>query len=83
MSQIVRTLLFGRFMSIGSKKMCTLAAKPSTEDLKLIIKLVEDGKVNPVIDKCYPLQKTAEAVGYLSEGHARGKVVIEVVQGNA
>jgi NADPH:quinone reductase-like Zn-dependent oxidoreductase len=38
--------------------------------------LMESGKVSPVIDRTYKIQQTVEAVRYLEEGHARGKVVI-------
>jgi len=44
--------------------------------------LIEFGKVVPVIDKCYPLAETADAIRYLEEGHARGKVVITVARNN-
>ena len=40
--------------------------------------LLESGEVVPVIDRCYPLNETAEAIRYLEEGHARGKVIIKV-----
>ena len=40
--------------------------------------LLESGKVKPVIDRCYPLSEVPEALRYLEEGHARGKVVITV-----
>jgi len=40
--------------------------------------LLEAGKVVPVIDRRYPLSEVAEAIRYLEEGHARGKVVITV-----
>ena len=40
--------------------------------------LIEDGKIKPVIDKCYTLADTAKAIAYLGEGHAKGKVVITV-----
>ncbi|KAF0106538.1 MAG: Zn-dependent oxidoreductase, partial [Chloroflexi bacterium] len=73
-------MLFGAFMSLGGKKMRFLAAKPNAIDLELIIKLVQEGKVRPVIDRRYPLHQTAEAMQYLSQGHAHGKVVINVVQ---
>jgi NADPH:quinone reductase-like Zn-dependent oxidoreductase len=38
--------------------------------------LIEAKKVTPVIDRCYTLSEAAEALRYLGEGHARGKVVI-------
>ncbi|MBH1940763.1 NAD(P)-dependent alcohol dehydrogenase [Mobilitalea sibirica] len=79
LSQLIKTMLFGAFMSIGGKKMTFLAAKPNMEDLEFIIKLVQEGKINPVMDRRYSLHETAEAMRYLSEGHARGKVVINVV----
>ena len=78
LSQIFKTILFGWVMSLGSKKIRFLAAKPKQEDLDFIVTLASDGKIKPVIDKYYLLDKTAEAVRYLSEGHAGGKVVINV-----
>jgi NADPH:quinone reductase-like Zn-dependent oxidoreductase len=39
-------------------------------------KLIEAGKVKPVIDRSYPLSEVAKALRYYAEGHARGKVVI-------
>jgi NADPH:quinone reductase-like Zn-dependent oxidoreductase len=41
--------------------------------------LVEAGKIKPAIDRYYPLHQTADALRYLGEGHARGKIVITVV----
>jgi NADPH:quinone reductase-like Zn-dependent oxidoreductase len=40
--------------------------------------LIESGKVMPIIDRTYPLAETPEAIRYLEEGHAKGKVVITV-----
>ena len=51
-------------------------ATPNTEDLVVLKELIESGKVTPVIDRTYPLSKTPEAMGYVGDGHARGKVVI-------
>ena len=79
LSQVIPTLLFGALMSIGGKKIRVLAAKASAKDLKFIMKLVEEGKVKPVIDRQYPLQETAKAMQYLSKGHARGKVIISII----
>jgi len=78
LSQIFKTILFGWVMSLGSKKIRFLAAKPKQKDLEFIVMLASDGKIKPIIDKYYLLEKTAEAVRYLSEGHAGGKVVINV-----
>jgi len=81
LSQVVKAMLFGAILSFGSRKIQILAAKPNAKDLEFIIKLVQEGKLKPVIDRRYPLQETAEGMRYLSEGHARGKVVINVIQG--
>ena len=56
--------------------------KPNQQDLVFLKALLEAGKVVPVIDRCYPLSETAEAIRYLETGHARGKVVIKVTDDN-
>ena len=67
----------------GSQKMGNMGvAKPNQNDLVIIKELLEAGKVRPVVDRCYPLAETAEAIRYLEEGHAQGKVVITVTQNN-
>ena len=45
-------------------------------DLVALKELVELGKVTPVIDGTYPLNRTPEAIGHVAAGHARGTVVI-------
>jgi NADPH:quinone reductase-like Zn-dependent oxidoreductase len=78
LSQVLKTMVFGRLLSFGSQKMRLLKAKPSPKDLDFVIRLVEEGHIRPVIDRTYPLQQTAEAVSYLRKGHARGKVLISI-----
>ena len=56
---------------------------PNQEDLATLKGLTEAGEVTPVIDRNYPLSETPEAMGYVGEGHARGKVVITVEQGDS
>lgn len=54
--------------------------EPNQMDMAFIMELLQTGKVVPVIDRCYPLSETAEAIRYLETGHARGKVIIGVGQ---
>jgi NADPH:quinone reductase-like Zn-dependent oxidoreductase len=78
LSQIFRSLLFGWILSFGSRKMKSLTAKTSIADLEFLLKLLGQGVIRPVIDRRYPLEKTAEAVSYLKQGHSTGKVVINI-----
>jgi NADPH:quinone reductase-like Zn-dependent oxidoreductase len=78
LSQIFKSLLFGRVLSFGSKKMKSLAAKANKTDLELLAKLLEKGIIKPVIDRSYSLDKTADAMDYLKQGHSTGKVVINI-----
>jgi NADPH:quinone reductase-like Zn-dependent oxidoreductase len=63
---------------IKVKNMIVMVAKINQKDLLFITGLMNAGKVKSIIDKRYPLNETAEALRYLEEGHARGKVVITV-----
>lgn len=49
-----------------------------SEDLLVLNELIEAGTVTQVIDRPYPLSEVPEAIRYLEEGHARGKVVVTV-----
>ena len=60
----------------GVKNMGLMVANINQKDLLFILELLKAGKVKSIIDKRYPLSETAEALRYLEEGHARGKVVI-------
>ncbi len=81
MFHLVRFMLLGSWVSrTGSQHIGLLQAKLNPTDLALLKELLEAGKVVPVIDRCYPLSAAAEAIRYLEEGHARGKVIITVEQ---
>jgi NADPH:quinone reductase-like Zn-dependent oxidoreductase len=56
--------------------MLPFLAHPNKNDLGYMRDLLEAGKVTPVIDRTYPLRDVPEAMRYLEEGHARGKVVV-------
>ena len=63
----------------GDKKVGMMGiSNANKEDLLVIKKLLETGKVVSVIDRRYPLSETAEAIRYLETLHARGKVIIDV-----
>ncbi len=79
--QLFKTMLFGSLLSIGGKKIHTLAAKPSPKDLAYLLELLEQGHIKPVIAAQYPLSKTAKALEGLSRGHASGKVLITIQEG--
>jgi NADPH:quinone reductase-like Zn-dependent oxidoreductase len=78
LSQIFKSIFFGWLLSFGTKKMRFLSAKSDPKDLEFVVNLLENEKIKPVIERRYSLDKTADAMHYLSEGHAQGKVIIEV-----
>jgi NADPH:quinone reductase-like Zn-dependent oxidoreductase len=63
---------------VGSRKVVLFLAKMPKEDLVFLHELLEAGKVTPIVDRRYELSEIAEALAYLGEGHARGKVVVTV-----
>jgi len=79
MAQFFQSMLLGPWMSMsGGKKMGNLSVKLNQKDLAIMKGLLEADKVRPVIDRRFPLSQVAEAVRYVEEGHAQGKVVITV-----
>ena len=63
---------------LGGKPARAFLAQVNKDDLVALKKLIEAGKVTPVIDRTYPFDQIPEAVRYVEDGHARGKVVITV-----
>jgi NADPH:quinone reductase-like Zn-dependent oxidoreductase len=77
--QMFQAMLIGPCISMtGSKKIGTVSLRPNQEDLVFMKELLEAGKVVPVIDRRYLLNEVPDALKYLEEGHALGKVVITV-----
>jgi NADPH:quinone reductase-like Zn-dependent oxidoreductase len=78
-AQTFQSLFLGPLMSEShGRKMTSVMKRANQEDLLLIRDLLDNGKIRPVIDECYPLSKTAEAFRYFGKGHTRGKVVITI-----
>ena len=75
-SQIMQAVIFGSLRSGGGKKLTNLMAKPNAADLAIITGWIEAGHVKPIMDRTYPFEQTADAIRYVEEGHARGKVVV-------
>ena len=68
----LRAMMLSPFVG---QKLGTFVNKENHEDMLVLKELIESGNVTPVIDRTYPLAEVPEAIRYLEEGHARGKVV--------
>src|SRR6266496_2635184 len=74
--RVIKTMVLSPFVS---QKMGMMMADPSSKDLTLLADMMQTGKIKPVIDRTYKsLSEVPDAIRYLEEGHARGKVVITV-----
>lgn len=71
----LRALLLSRFVD---QKLGTFICSENHEDMLVLKELIEAGKVTPVIDRTYPLTEAPQAIRYLEQGHARGKLVITI-----
>ena len=73
--RFLKALLLSPFVS---QRMVPFITSGKKEDLVVLKDLIESGKIAPVIDRTYSLREAPEAIRYLEEGHARGKLVITV-----
>ena len=76
---LIKALVLSWFVS---QNFVTLIARLNKEDLTILRDLMKAGKVTPIIDRRYRLSEVPEAIRYLEEGHARGKVIITVEHAN-
>src|SRR2546425_8746103 len=78
-SSTIRHLIGVRLASVrGTRKVALFIAKLNKADLLVLQKLLVEGKITPVIDRCYELNRVPEAFNYMGEGHAKGKIIINV-----
>ena len=81
-SQLLQGMLLAPVLSqMGSKKARFFIANINHKDLAVLKELLETRKVVPVIDRRYPLSEAADAIRYLEQGHAQGKIVITIEHG--
>jgi NADPH:quinone reductase-like Zn-dependent oxidoreductase len=73
--RLIQALVVSPFVS---QKMGMMMAELKKSDLTILADMMQSGKVKPVIDRTYKLSELPEAIRYLEEGHARGKVVITI-----
>jgi len=73
---LVRAITAPVLSWFGSQKFVGFMAKITNADLTMMGELIAAGKLTPVIDRRYRLSEVPEAIRYLEEGHARGKVVV-------
>ena len=72
---VIKMLVVKRFTT---QEMRMMLAEINRKDLTLVADLIQTGKIKPVIDKTYPFSQLPDAMRYLEEGHARGKVVLTI-----
>jgi NADPH:quinone reductase-like Zn-dependent oxidoreductase len=73
------SLIRGPWASLtGKHKVISGTSIRRSEDLDFVVELIESGAIRPVVDRCYPLERTAEAHRYVESGRKKGNVVITV-----
>lgn len=78
-SSVLRSLIFNPLIGkMKGRKVVSFMADLKKSDLTFLKELLEAGKIVPVIDRKYSLSETPQAIRYVEEGHARGKVIINV-----
>ena len=78
MGRIGRNFWNAFLSNFSKQKFVFYVAKLTKDDLGVLRDLMQSGKVSPVIDRIYKLEQTVDAVRYMEEGHARGKIVITI-----
>jgi NADPH:quinone reductase-like Zn-dependent oxidoreductase len=75
LARALKALVFSKFVN---QEMGMMMADANQKDLTVLADMMQSGKLKPVIDRTYKLDQVPEAIRYLEEGHARGKVIISV-----
>ena len=75
LGQPIHAVVLSRFVG---QRLVSFLARVRPDDLRFLARLIEAGKVTPVIDRTYSLGEVPDALRYLEQGHVRGKVVVTV-----
>jgi NADPH:quinone reductase-like Zn-dependent oxidoreductase len=75
---LFQVLVVGPLIGTAGRRIRLLAVRPNLGDLAAVTEMCETGKILPVIDRLYPLSEVPDALRYLGEGRARGKLVITI-----
>ncbi len=79
MRDVLWQMLKGRVLApFVRQRTLLIVGKINRDNLAFIAKLIDEGKLKPVIERTYPLTEAPEAIRHLETGHARGKIVVEV-----
>jgi NADPH:quinone reductase-like Zn-dependent oxidoreductase len=76
-SRLLQIVTFGK---LSKKYKMHVVGYKANKDTNYIVALFEADKLKPVIDKCFPLEKTAEAFRYFGEGRFKGKIVVTSIK---
>lgn len=76
---LLQLMLFGPLLSrFGNRKLGIMGYRPDSNDLEQLNRLFEEGKLLPVIDRCYPLHEVPDAFRYFGTGRMKGKIIITI-----
>jgi len=73
---ILQAFMLAPLLSMAGSRNIGILMHKANKGMEELVGLFEDGRISPVIDRCYPLGEVREALRYFDAGHARGKVVI-------
>lgn len=78
-ARLLQVMVMGQVLSKkDGQRFATFIKESNQANLEFVRQLLDDGKIQPVIDRQYPLPEVADAVRYVEDGHAKGKVVLTV-----
>ena len=75
---VKRTVAAKAKFALASQRAVAFTANLTAQDLQTLIDMMQSGILRSVIDRRYPIRDTSDAIRYIEQGHAHGKVLIDV-----